>query len=151
MNKKKVLDFISNWIWQLPQNLCGLIYKYISKNNRIGKVETEVTKSLGVEALIKKSPGGVSLGKYIFLAPSGAKNNFTIDHECGHNIQSKKWGPLYLIVFGIPSVLHALLNGLLGCCVRDGKYNYYHFYTESNANKEIEDLKFEKNIGKEWL
>lgn len=151
MNKKKVLDFISNWIWQLPQNLCGLVFKYLSKNNRIGKVETEVTKSLGVEALIKKSPGSVSLGKYIFLSPIGSKDNFTIEHECGHNIQSKKWGPLYLIVFGIPSILHASLNGLFGCCVKDGEYNYYHFYTEANANKEIADYKFEKNIGKEEI
>ena len=98
---KAIIYFISNWIWQLPQNLCGLVYKYISKNNRIGKVETEVTKSLGVEALVKKSSGSISLGKYIFLSTWGAECEFTIDHECGHNIQSKKWGPLYLIVFGI--------------------------------------------------
>lgn len=138
---KSIINFISNWIWQLPQNLCGLVYKYISKNNRIDKVETEVTKSLGVEALIKKSPGSVSLGKYIFLSPSGAKNNFTIDHECGHNIQSKKYGPLYLIVFGIPSILHASLNGIFMCCVKEGKYNYYHFYTERYANNLIKDFK----------
>jgi hypothetical protein len=136
-----VKTFISEWIWQLPQNLCGLIYKYISKNNRINKVVTEVTKSLGVEALIKKSPGSVSLGKYIFLSPSGAKNNFTIDHECGHSIQSKKLGPLYLFIIGIPSILHATLNGLFMCCIKDGEYNYYHFYTEKNANKQIEEFK----------
>ena len=138
---KTTLNFISNWIWQLPQNLCGLVYKYISKNNRINKVVTEVTKSLGVEALIKKSPGSVSLGKYIFLSPSGAKNNFTIDHECGHSIQSKKLGPLYLFIIGIPSILHATLNGLFMCCIKDGEYNYYHFYTEKNANKQIEEFK----------
>lgn len=138
---KAIIDFISNWIWQLPQNLCGLVYKYISKNNRINKVVTEVTKSLGVEALIKKSPGSVSLGKYIFLSPSGAKNNFTIDHECGHSIQSKKLGPLYLFIIGIPSILHATLNGLFMCCIKDGEYNYYHFYTEKNANKQIEEFK----------
>lgn len=136
-----VKTFISEWIWQLPQNLCGLVYKYISKNNRIDKIETEVTKSLGVKALIKKSPGSVSLGKYIFLSPSGAKNNFTIDHECGHSIQSKKLGPLYLFIIGIPSILHAMLNGLFMCCIKDGEYNYYHFYTEKNANKQIEKFK----------
>lgn len=145
---KTILNFILEWVWQLPQNICGLFFKYISKNNRIDKLETEVTKSLGVEALVKKSSGSISLGKYIFLSTWGAKDNFTIDHECGHNIQSKKWGPLYLIVFGIPSILHASFNGLFMCCIREGEYNYYHFYTEKDANKRIEEYKFEKNIGK---
>lgn len=141
---KAIIDFISNWIWQLPQNLCGLVYKYISKNNRKERIETEVTKALDVEALVKKSSGSVSLGKYIFLSPSGSKSEFTINHECGHNIQSKKWGPLYLIVFGIPSILHALFNGFFMCCIIEGEYNYYHFYTEKDANDKIE--KFKNNL-----
>lgn len=148
---KTVLNFISEWVWQLPQNLCGLVYKYISKNNRIDKVETEVTKSLGVEALIKKSPGSVSLGKYIFLSTLDAKSDFAIEHECGHVIQSKKLGPLYILIIGIPSILHSCVNDFIGCCRKTGVYNYYHFYTELWANKEIDDYKFEKNIDKEWL
>ena len=145
---KTILNFISEWVWQLPQNLCGLFFKCISKNNRIDRIETEVTKSLGVEALVKKSPGSISLGKYIFLSTWGAKDNFTIDHECGHNIQSKKLGPLYLFIIGIPSITHAYLNGFFKCCVKNGEYNYFHFYTEKWANKEIDNYKFEKNIGK---
>ena len=76
---KAILDFISNWIWQLPQNLCGLVYKYISKNNRIDKVETEVTKSLGVEALIRwidKEKGFIPPSDFIPLAE---ENDFIIE------------------------------------------------------------------------
>ena len=32
---KKVWKFIEDWIWQLPQNLCGIIYKNAIKNDII--------------------------------------------------------------------------------------------------------------------
>jgi dsRNA-specific ribonuclease len=82
MNKKKILDFISNWIWQLPQNLCGLVYKYISKNNRKERIENTAINKLGIEAYVKTSPGSVSLGKYIFMGKgeehSGGRNRPSI-------------------------------------------------------------------------
>lgn len=47
-------------------------------------------------------------------------------HEFGHYIQSRKWGPLYLFVFAIPSVLSFALR----------KSKHEKFYTERNANEE---------------
>lgn len=126
---KTTLNFISNWIWQLPQNLCGYVYKNISKNNRKEKIENTTIKKLGIEAYVKTSPGSVSLGKYIFISEISKNNRNTILHECGHSKQSRILGPLYLIVIGIPSITWAMY-----WTPKTGK-SYYSFYTEKWADK----------------
>lgn len=132
MNKKKILDFISNWIWQLPQNLCGYIYKNISKNNRKEKIENTTIKKLGIEAYAKTSPGSVSLGKYIFITEKNKNNRNTILHECGHSKQSRILGPLYLIIIGIPSIIWSMLHSYIPYF---WKYSYHSFCTEKWADK----------------
>ena len=62
----KVIDILW-YIWQLPQNLCGLFYKNISKNNRISVIENNDSRSVGAKVFLQKSNGGVTLGKYIFI------------------------------------------------------------------------------------
>ena len=123
------------WLWQLPQNLCGIIYRSISENNRISVVETYDSRSVGAKVYLQKANGGVTLGKYIFINQDYIDEEIVIKHECGHVKQSKILGPLYLLVIGIPSILHAWLNNYIGCCWKNGEYNYYHFYTEKWANK----------------
>lgn len=123
------------WLWQLPQNLCGIIYRSISKDNRICVIENDDSRSVGAKVYLQKTKGGVSLGKYIFINQDYTDKEIVIKHECGHVKQSKILGPLYLLVIGIPSILHAWLNNHIGCCWKNGKYNYYHFYTEKWANK----------------
>lgn len=117
------------WLWQLPQNLCGVIYRSISKDNRISVVENKDSRNVGAEVYLQKSFGGVTLGKYIFINQDYIDKEAVIKHECGHVKQSKILGPLYLIIIGIPSLLHAWLNGYIHCCVNH-KEGYYHFYTE---------------------
>ena len=123
------------WLWQLPQNLCGIIYKFISEDNRICVVETYDSRNVGAEVYLQKTKGGVTLGKYIFISQDYIDEEIVIKHECGHVKQSKILGPLYLLVIGIPSILHAWLNNYIGCCWKNGESNYYHFYTEKWANK----------------
>jgi len=123
------------WLWQLPQNLCGIIYRSISEDNRISVVETYDSRSVGAKVYLQKANGGISLGKYIFINQDYIDEEIVIKHECGHVKQSKILGPLYLLVIGIPSILHAWLNNYIGCCWKNGEYNYYHFYTEKWANK----------------
>ena len=113
------------WIWQLPQNLLGLLLMLILQGetrHRLGSIRFYYLKTF---------PGGVTLGEYIFV---GRKQDLTVRHEFGHVMQSRYLGPLYLLVIGLPSLLHAWLNGAIGCCDRhpDG---YYHFYTESWADR----------------
>lgn len=123
------------WLWQFPQNLCGIIYRSISKDNRICVIENNDSRSVGAKVYLQKTKGGVSLGKYIFINQDYIDKEIVIKHECGHVKQSKILGPLYLLVIGIPSILHVWLNNYIGCCWKNGKYNYYHFYTEKWANK----------------
>ena len=129
---KKILNFISEWMWQLPQNLCGLVYKYISKNNRKERIENTAINKLKIEAYIKTSPGSVSLGKYIFISEISKNDRKAIFHECGHTKQSRILGPLYLIVIGIPSITWATLHSYIPYF---WKYSYYSFPTEKSADK----------------
>lgn len=123
------------WIWQLPQNICGLVYKYMFKDNRVPAPETKESKSVNAKTYFHKFGGSVTLGQYIFIDRFISNINSTVKHECGHVKQSRILGPLYLIIIGIPSILHAALNQYIGCCTKNGIYNYYHFYTEKWANK----------------
>ena len=71
---------------------------------------------------------GTSLGYWIFLPnDAGAK---TIAHEWGHCMQSRDWGPLYLIVHGIPS----LKNNLKARKCERTLENYYKLHPEADAD-----------------
>lgn len=109
------------YLWQLPQNLLGLALKLFYKkdiNPIISIPDTDITVS-------KNFRGGISLGKYIFV--SKYSNNIrSLKHEYGHVIQSKFLGWFYLLIIGLPSLIHAwLYNGS----------DYYSFYTEKWADK----------------
>ena len=72
--------------------------------------------------------GGISLGNFAFLSTTKAKKVASIMHEQeGHTYDSKLFGPLYLFVIGLPSLLLAIY------CHDMEKY--YTFYTEKWANK----------------
>lgn len=120
---------ILKYIWQLPQNLCGLVYKaYLNKTKGI----TKHTNIDSVELYKKKTKGGVSLGKYIFIYYRYRDITKVTLHEIGHTKQSLILGPLYLIVIGLPSIIWAFLHSYTTLF---SKYNYYSFYTEKWANK----------------
>lgn len=132
--KKILID----WVWQLPQNLCGIAWRRIKKDSIIAEVGNSIASSVNAKVYLMKTGGGVTLGKYIFISQTYQDQSKVIKHECGHVKQSKILGPLYLIIIGIPSILHAALNDYIGCC-RKHKGNYYHFYTEKWANKLMEE------------
>jgi hypothetical protein len=116
------------YIWQLPQNLVGLIVlaycKLFLKNVLKEKCE-------GITYYYcKKFNGGISLGNYII---SYSRNALTIKHEHGHQIQSLYLGPLYLFVIGIPSISWACLYGTKLFPYKEN--GYYKFYTERWAEQ----------------
>lgn len=133
----KIKNIIS-WIWQLPQNICGIVWRNIKKENLITEVGNSMSESVNAKVYLMRARGGVTLGKYIFISQAYQDQGEVIKHECGHVKQSKILGPLYLIIIGIPSILHATLNGCIGCCEKH-KEGYYHFYTEKWANKLMEE------------
>lgn len=117
----KILKEIGLYIWQLPQNLLGLILSLLYPGYTIHNIN-EITVRIN-----PKFYGGISLGKYIFLS---RENKIDIKHEIGHTKQSKLLGPLYLVIIGIPSIIHALVHG--SWCHED---SYYDFWTEKWADK----------------
>ena len=129
---KNIGRIVSDWVWQLPQNLLGVIWKNIKKDSIITPVSNNAIESVGAKAYLIKARGAVTLGKYVFISHTYRDQGTIIKHECGHVKQSKMLGPLYLIVIGVPSILHAWLNDYIGC---DEESGYSHFYTEKCANK----------------
>ena len=118
------------YIWQLPQNLLGLIMllfmkPYVSKE-----------KYRGITYVVsKKMRGGISLGNYIILSESNkdkVKSEKTWNHEWGHTRDSRMFGPLYLIVIGLPSLIWCWMYGRVVPYTYNG---YYKFYTEKRADR----------------
>ena len=125
-----ILKEILLYIWQLPQNLLGLIMllfmkPYVSKE-----------KYRGITYVVsKKMRGGISLGNYIILSESNkdkVKSEKTWNHEWGHTRDSRIFGPLYLIVIGLPSLIWCWMYGRFVPYTYNG---YYKFYTEKRADR----------------
>lgn len=115
-------------IWQLPQVLVGLFLLILYK-----KSSKVIYKDDYVKVYSCNIPGGISLGTIILINKYMCTKN-TINHEIGHSKQSRILGWLYLIVIGLPSIVHAGLNNYIKCCYNK-PIGYYHFYTEKWADK----------------
>lgn len=140
MNILTNFKILLNYIWQLPQNICGLIWylfnkkKIVSSENRNGSIIHFGTFD------------SVSLGKYIFITDKRRDLEWTIEHELiGHGTQSKILGWLYLLIIGLPSAYHRLIH-YNKCSTK----NYFHFYTEKWANK-LAKLGIDSNNNKIFL
>ena len=98
-----MVNFILLSIWQLPQLIIALVMLSFIGNLKLIK-QNKFTFCF--EAT--KMKGGISLGSFAYLAPNLAKIPEFVSHEAeGHIIDSYVLGPLYLIIIGIPSFLHA--------------------------------------------
>lgn len=84
------------YLWQLPQNILGLMVILFSNAHKTG------------EAWLTEKRFGVSLGRYIIVWENSSLN--TIKHEKGHQKQSLYLGWLYLLVIGLPSALGNLYD-----------------------------------------
>jgi len=117
------------FIWMLPQNLIGLLIILLYKAQKY-----EIYRGCVVYQISSKFLSGGSLGRYIvledayFAHPDKAFN--TIKHEYGHYRQGLIFGPLYLLVIGLPSVINNLISR------KDKQYrkNYYKRYPEKWAD-----------------
>ena len=120
------LLFALLFLWQLPQNLVALlIMPFLGKLTRVDYRHFCLGYSC---SRFPQRGDGVSLGSFAFFHPDMADDDFTIRHEMdGHTVDSKIFGPLYLFVIGIPSMMHILF-------IKKGA-DYYNFYTERRANK----------------
>lgn len=122
----RTLKNILLYLWQLPQNLLGLLFLLFLK-------PTELVKDTGYAKVYKsgKMSGGISLGEYAFVSKVSAKSGKTIMHEgVGHPKQSRMLGPLYLFVIGLLSILWAWVHNWIA-----PNKSYYWFWTEAWADR----------------
>lgn len=122
---KKILNFLCLCgliLWQLPQCLVGLVMLPF-----IGKLKRVAYRNYCWAFEAQRMSGGISLGCFVFLSKYNSQRETVIAHEIdGHTKDSKMWGPLYLFVIGLPSILNAWMR-FTNC--------YYDFFTERRANK----------------
>ena len=89
------------FVWQLPQNLLGLILLLI----------IDCEKKEGAYLFKSDYLSSFSLGRTIFIN-SSQDTETTRKHEKGHSIQSKYLGVFYLILIGLPSVIGNMIDRL---------------------------------------
>lgn len=126
---KKISSYIKDslmWLWQFPQNLLAICIEGIlcEAAYREGVVR-------GNTMIYNYVLPTMSLGSYIFV--NTMSTNTAVKHSHGHSKQSRILGPLYLVVIGIPSLLHLIVYSI--CGMMGFSWNYYKFYTELWANK----------------
>lgn len=110
------------WIWQFPQNMLAVCLEGILCNVATRGIKKDGNQIIRCDIL----PSAMSLGDYIFIPTNATRE--TIEHECGHSRQSDILGPLYLVVIGIPSIVHNIIHTV---CTKHGvTWDYYSFYTE---------------------
>jgi len=125
----KVLQIFGHFTWELPQQFLGILTGEFT--NLIGGIESVYKYSNGAIVLNNRWMGagaGLTMGNIITIG-SGSKSD-VLSHEFGHYIQSRRFGPLWTPVFGIPSIVRA---GLWSTGIVGGTYD--SFYTEKNATK----------------
>lgn len=101
----KIMKEILFYIWQLPQNLLGLILLLIYQKEKIYHKLNGRTFYYTTEM-----PSGISLGNYIIMNREDKEDG--MKHEYGHTIQSRYLGWFYLIVIGLPSLLGNIYDRL---------------------------------------
>ena len=131
-------------IWEAPQKALAHIVAKVSKAEYIklvGYADNDEEEIIHIH--LWRHGGGMSLSNHIFLPAkhfdkplneimTSKWHSKYLAHEYGHTVQSRKLGPLYLIVVGLPSLIWA------GCF---DKYrekhgiSYYSFFTERWADK----------------
>lgn len=130
---KKILLYI----WQLPQNLLGLIligfYKLIN-----GKECYKYTTYNNIDYYVAPAmPSGISLGKYVIFHHEYKESSDSFKHEYGHTRQSKKYGLFYLLIIGLPSLCGNVYDRLFHSNWDWKKSNkwYYNLPWEKGADK----------------
>lgn len=123
------------WLWQMPQNLAGLAVVLITgaKPYSLNGLTVHAAPLFG---------SGVSLGRYIIIdrthfnsVVNGAFPAETlvrrVMHEYGHCLQSRRYGWLYLLAIGLPSICGNVYSRITG---KDSRW-YYAQPWEAEADR----------------
>jgi len=119
---KKILFWLMAFTWELPQTLVALLFlllfrtEGITGNNRIWRVH------------FNKYLTCASLGEFLFFGDRYIGTPYwdeTVRHETGHSVQSRLFGPLYLILIGLPSCIWNVLSRMNN---KAGRWFSRHYY-----------------------
>ena len=147
---RAILYTILQCTWGLVQTLVGLIVFLFNIRRRHYYYH-------GAIVTVWSSLSSVSLGLFLFV--SGAKKQIrlgadklndvpdseTVVHEYGHTIQSLFFGPAYLLIIGLPSLIWANLPYFVK--KRRSGTPYSAFWTEKSANILGERATGERSFG----
>ena len=121
-----VLTAVILQVWQLPQNLVGLVLGWFLKGKRRFRGLPGIPDSIRITGA-ENMYGGISLGNFVYCRPPIYER--MARHEYGHCIQSRLLGPFYLLVIGLPSLLWATWWH------PGRRVSYYSFFTERWADR----------------
>jgi len=118
--------FFMDFIWQSPQHLLGLLLIFLVSGERreAGGVTYWHYERYGWFTGVLS---GVSLGRFILL-PAMNDLGTTVRHEYGHSVQSRLFGPLYLLTIGLPSISGNIWDRLFHQGW-DGRRRYEWYYS----------------------
>lgn len=119
------------FVWQLPQNLLGLLVIFFTGASKSKDGDFWVTA---------KGCFGVSLGSFIIFGSFYDRRDIderSIKHEQGHQKQSLYLGWLYLFVIGVPSICRNLWDRIAHTNWSHWKREqwYYNGFPEKQADK----------------
>lgn len=127
----KIVSLLLAFTWELPQTLIALVFMLFFKtqgiagNSRIWRVHFSSFLTCA------------SLGEFIFFEKrdvGGPSWEETVRHETGHSVQSRIFGPLYLILIALPSSIWNLLSRMDNRAGRWFAGHYYDTPWEHGAN-----------------
>ncbi|MCG2794172.1 MAG: hypothetical protein L6262_11570 [Weeksellaceae bacterium] len=133
----KSLQILGHFTWELPQQLVSLVAGEFT--NLLGGIKNVDRYSNGAIVLSSNwiESGAFTMGNLITIPNMDRYDFETIQHEFGHYIQSRIFGPTWLSFFGIPSFLNASFGGLFKDWTSGFSLRKYEnsLYTEWSAGK----------------
>ena len=124
-------------LWTFPQFVlglfCWLYCNYFKKNKIIDTFEYKSSLNYFMISNSDRRISGMCMGMHIFMSyiPGYEYDINLWRHEYGHHVQSNRWGPLYLLLFGFPSFGSMCVEKIFGKSVWD----HDEFWVEKNADK----------------
>ncbi len=153
--RRCLILFLLRLFWEAPQSFAG--YLWLNFRNWGGKIKRMEFEDGVMIVLSEGNYRGVSFGEFVEVQLPRDKIRqmsrsdmkcYLIWHEFGHSLDSRRLGPFYLPVVGIPSVLSAVRGGRVE---KDGKiYQRHSLRTyEMRANR-LAARYMQKHYGKAW-
>lgn len=127
-NKDNIKFWLLSLTWGVFMTLLGALFyvlMYLTRN-----IEKQYIVEGRVTIELKKTFGAVSLGGFIYIWKNASDG--IIYHEIGHTVQNYYWGPLFIFVVGLPSIIRASLWNVIKKIKPEA--NYYDIWFESQAN-----------------